>query len=70
MHPMAEKFYRDQLKDMASKCNSANRLIFNKMYSPNDFEQDINITIDNMDPEKLDWAMHQLHNTLIKKVSV
>lgn len=67
MNEQLQKYAQDTLRDGLSKCTSAEQLIFKRMYSPNSLELSINEVIDNMEPEKLDWAMQQIQNTLDKK---
>jgi len=63
MTRVLHKKKRDKIKYILSRLEDSNRLMFNRMYSPNDLEQDINITIDNLPNNRVDWALTQCKNS-------
>jgi len=67
MNKTLEKFARDTLKSNLAKCSEGELLTFKRMYSHGDLGKDINLVVDSMEPDKLDWAMSQVENTLAKK---
>lgn len=55
-----------KLKEYLSQCTEGQQLLFKCMYSK-DTSLPIDKVVDNMSPEKIDWAMTQCENTLKKK---
>jgi len=66
MNDRMQKFARAFLKDGLSKLTEGNRDIFKRMYCHKNLDLDINEVVDNMEPEKLDWAMQQVGQSLDK----
>jgi len=68
MNKQLEDFARKTLKAGLELCTEDEKRLFKLMYWPslNDLV-DINIVVDKMDAEKLDWAMQQVQMTLDKK---
>ena len=66
MNKQLEEFARKTLKDGLSKCTAAQQNIFARMYSHEDTSKDVNCIVDDMETEKLDWAMQQIERTLKK----
>ncbi len=69
-------FARDQLKNGLAQCTDGEKTLFKRMYSfpngvnkPADLEKDIDSVVDDMDAEKLDWAMQQVSRTLKKRAT-
>ena len=60
MNERLQKYARDTLKDGLSQCTDSEQLLFKCMYAHNKLESPINEVVDNMESEKLDWAMKQL----------
>ena len=67
MNKLAEKYYRDQLKQGLSKLKESSLFIFKRMYSHKDLNKPINDVVDEMPCDKLDWALTQVHNSLKKE---
>lgn len=67
MNTKIQDFARSILKGGLSKCTEAEQLIFKRMYSHENLDRDINDVVDNMEEEKLDWAMQQVDRSLAKK---
>lgn len=61
------KLCRKVLLDLLSQCNEYQQSIFKRMYSPKDLSKPIEKVVGGMDPEKIDWAVTQVENTLKKK---
>ncbi len=67
MNSHLEKFARDTLKDDLAMCTVRQRYIFRRMYAhghPTDLP--MNVVVDDMPQDKLDWAMMQVKRTLEK----
>lgn len=54
------------LKEGLTKCTEEQRFIFKKMYSFDNVNADVNDVVDNMLPDKLDWAITQVEHTIKK----
>jgi hypothetical protein len=54
---------RTEIKRLLSLLENKNRLMFNRMYSPNNIHQDINDTVDLMPAKQLPWALTQCQNS-------
>lgn len=67
MNSYLQEYARDNLKKWLGKLPEENQLIFKRMYSHKDLSLDINEVVDNMEEDKLDWAMQQVQNTLNKR---
>ena len=67
MNISLQTFAREELKADLAKCTDGERHMFKRMYSPNNLRDPIVVIIENMDCEKLDWAMRQVKQTLQKK---
>lgn len=59
---------KDILKGLLSQCTEGQQMMFKRMYSPKNLELPINEAVDNMNPDKIDWAISQCENTLKKKI--
>jgi hypothetical protein len=64
-NPLLIKAGRDILKFLISQVNEKQIALFVQMYAK-DGEKDIEKVIDGMDPDKIDWAITQAQNTIIK----
>lgn len=53
------------LKELLGKCTMGQQDVFVRMYGQNKYRS-ITETVDHMDSEKIDWALTQIENTLIK----
>ena len=67
MNISLQTFAREELKADLAKCTDGERHMFKRMYSPNNLRDPIVVIIENMDCEKLDWAMRQVKQTLQKR---
>lgn len=63
---MTPKQKRVEIKRLLSLLNDHNREVFNRMYSPHNITQDVNITVDSLETKKLSWALQQCQNTYYK----
>ena len=56
------------LKDLLSRCTEGQQTMFKRMYSRpgKNLELPINDVVDQMDPDKMDWAISQCEATLRK----
>lgn len=54
------------LKDLLAECTPEQQLFFKKMYSHKNLELDINLAVDQMDPNKMDHAITQAEYTVEK----
>jgi hypothetical protein len=66
MNQMLQDFAREWLKQSLAELPESNHMLFKRMYSHMDLEKPINAVVDAMAPEKLDWAMQQVENSLKK----
>ena len=57
---------RNILKNLLSQCTEGQQRIFKRMYSHKNLELSINDVVDQMDPDKMDWAISQCEATLRK----
>ena len=56
------------LKDLLAKCTEEEQNMFKRMYSK-DQSLSIEETVEKMDPKRMDWAITQCEQTLLKKQS-
>ncbi len=57
---------RAELKEGLSRLTDKNHILFKRMYSHENLDLPINTIVDNMNANKLDWAIQQVHRTLVK----
>lgn len=69
MNNQLQNFARNNLKEGLAKLPESNQMLFKRMYSHDDLTRDINEVVDLIPEDKLDWAMQQVENTLIKQQS-
>ena len=55
---------RQKLKDGLAQLPEDHQLLFKRMYSHGHMDRDINSVVDDMDEDRLDWAMTQVRNSL------
>ncbi len=67
MNNELQKYARKTLKENLQKCTEGEQLMFKRMYAGGDLEKDINTVVEDMESEKLDWAMQQVQRSLDKK---
>jgi len=66
MNNELQKFARTTLKSNLIKCTDSQRDIFARMYGRFGTNDNINTVVDGIPADKLDWAMQQIVNTLVK----
>lgn len=74
MNNTLEQFARANLKEELAKLPESNHKIFKLMYGRNNGKRsvqdaeamDVNAVVDEMEIEKLDWAMQQVANSVAK----
>lgn len=54
------------LKELLAQCTEKQQLLFKRMYSHNNLEMPINDVVDQINEDKLDWAISQCMNTVTK----
>lgn len=64
MNDKLRNFAKQELKDGISKCSNAQKFLFMQMYSHKNTNLTIDVVVDNMPDDKLDWAMEQVRRTL------
>lgn len=67
MNDQIQAFTRGELKRGLSKCTTAEKLLFKRMYSHKDLDAHIDAVVDSIPEERLSWAMDQVKRTLNKK---
>lgn len=63
MNKELQDYARSKIKEGLSILTDGHRMLFKRMYSPNDLGKDIGAVVDDMPTDKLDWAMQQIENT-------
>jgi hypothetical protein len=66
MNAQLQTFARQTLKDGLAQLPEGWQMIFKRMYAHTHLEWPIDKVVDNMDDDKLDWAMRQVENSLAK----
>lgn len=66
MNKRLQDFARAEILGDLAKCTAAQNRIFIAMYGPGKTLDDLQNIVGNMPAEKLDWAMTQVRNTVIK----
>ena len=64
MNDQIQQFARQTLKDGLAQCTEGQRNKFKQMYSFKDRSLPVDVVVDRMPAEKLDWAMQQVQSTL------
>lgn len=67
MNKKLAEIARCEIKKGLEQLSDVAQTIFKRMYSKEGLEVDINIVVDNMPEDKLDWALTQVENSLKKK---
>ena len=67
MNDQLQTYARDTLKEGLAQCSDGEQLLFKRMYAHGNLDMPINEVVDNMDTDRLDWAMDQVKRTLDKK---
>lgn len=63
------KAAKDILKDLLSKCNESQQMMFKRMYCHKKLELSINEAVDQMNVDKIDWAITQCEKTIQKNIN-
>ena len=61
-----QEYARSEIKAGLAQLPESHGFLFKRMYANGDLDMDINTVVDIMPEEKLDWAMTQVNNSLIK----
>lgn len=67
MNKQMQEFARTTIKEGLSRLPESNQQLFKRMYSFKNLDADINDVVDGMPEDKLNWAMQQVEQTLIKQ---
>lgn len=54
------------LKDLLAQCTEPQKTMFKRMYSHTNMDANINEAVDNMQENKIDWAISQVERTVEK----
>lgn len=57
------------LKQLLSQCTEDQQMMFKRMYSHKNLELPIDEVVDNMEDDKIDWAITQCERTVEKNLS-
>ena len=66
MNDQLQAFARTSLKEGLAKLPEDWQLLFKRMYSHKNVELPIDVVVDRMPEEKLDWAMQQVQKSIQK----
>ncbi len=66
MNNQLQQFARDNLKAGLVMLPESHQMLFKRMYSHKDLDADINVVVDRLNSEKLDFAMQQVQRSLDK----
>ena len=66
MNNTISNFTRNQIKAGLKQLPENWQLTFKRMYAHKNIDWDIEKVVDNMPDEKLDWALSQVENSLLK----
>ena len=66
MNQQLQDYARAEIKRGLSKLPEKCELMFKRMYSHEDLTKDINVVVDEMPEDKLNWAMEQVQNSIDK----
>ena len=61
---------RQLLKDLLSQCTEGQQLMFKRMYCHRNLELPINEAVDQMDPDKIDFAITQTERSVAKNTAL
>jgi len=69
MNKQLQDFARKTIKEGLALCTEGQQRKFKQMYAGTGWNMgvDINMVVDELEPEKLSWAMEQVKRTLDKK---
>ena len=57
MNNQTQKYARYTLKTNLAQCSDGQQFLFKRMYAKGKVELPIDTVVDNMDTDRLDWAM-------------
>ena len=66
MNEDLQAYARGEILKRLKQCTAEQQLIFKRMYSHNNLDSSLESIVASMSEDKLDWAMSQLKNTLLK----
>ena len=67
MNDQLQTYARNTLKEGLAKCTLIEQYFFKRMYSHGNLELSVDEVVDQMEDDKLDWAMEQVQQTLDKR---
>jgi hypothetical protein len=67
MNPELVSYAKEYIRINIKQLKDEHILIFKKMYSSHNLAANIDDVIDNMAIDKLNWAIHQITNSLLKE---
>lgn len=67
MHPKLADFARTYILTQLNQLEDSHRLMFKKLYSHTDLSAPLEKIVADMDETKLDWAMRQVDNSIVKQ---
>lgn len=67
---MTPKQKRTEIKRLLHLLSEDNRYTFNRMYSPNNLDQEVDLTVDKMPAKQLSWALQQCQNSYYRLFKV
>ena len=70
MNQELQDFGRKKLKEGLKKLTERQQGLFMQMYAFGSREKSIEIIVDNMHDEQIDWAMTQVQNTIDKNIKL
>ena len=70
MNDQLQTHARDTLKEGLAQCSDGEQLLFKRMYAHGNLDMPISEVVNNMDTDRLDWAMDQVKRTLDKKTDL
>lgn len=62
-------FTKERLKILLTECTDGQQLLFKRMYSNGNLNLSIYDTVDQMDDNRLEWALSQVERTIEKNNS-
>ena len=68
MDEQLQTFARQTLKDGLAKLPESHQKLFELIYSHENLDLDINLVVDQMSQDKLDWALDHVARALIKLI--
>jgi hypothetical protein len=61
---------KEYLKELLMKCTEGQQLMFKRMYCSKKLDLSINEAVDQMDDNKIDWAVSQTERTVEKNNNI